>query len=318
MPLPASGGPVYLYGLKALRAARAGDHGYGKRLFMLRGLHSEGAPASARRIAAAIMAAALVFAGAASGAGASAATPSDRIDPQKAFEISQSAIGRPIGDHALTAANGETFSLRAFRGKPLIISLVYSSCSSFCPVTTEHLITAVQQANRLIGSERFSVLTVGFDARNDTPARMALFAANHHIDLPNWRVASADAATIQALLKDLGFSYAGIGGGFDHVEQTTILGNDGKVFRHVYGENFPVQMFMEPLKDAVYGTRTSWTVRGIVDHIKFICTTFDPNAGVYRIDFALISGAALGGLSLILLGGWIVREWRRTDRAHGA
>ncbi len=309
-----------LFELQALRLARTGSRHYCKGPGKQSGPQSRWLPALVRAIdiiAAIAVAPALMLATASTGAGASSATTGARIEPQKAFEISQSVIGRPVGDRVLTATNGQVFSLGAYRGKPLIISLVYSSCSSFCPITTQHLLRAVQQANRVIGSERFAVLTVGFDARNDTPARMALFAANQHIDLPNWRVASADAATIQALVNDLGFSYAELGGGFDHVEQTTIIGSDGKIFRHVYGEDFPIQMFMEPLKDAVYGTKTSWTFRGIVDHLKFICTTFDPNAGIYRIDFAVISGVGLGALSLILLGGWIVREWRRSGGVQG-
>ncbi len=74
-------------------------------------------------------------------------------------------------------------------------------------------------------------------------------------------VASADAATIEALLRDLGFSYRAVAGGFDHVTQTTILDRDGKIYRHVYGDDFPLQMFMEPMKDVVYGTTTPFSLR---------------------------------------------------------
>lgn len=252
------------------------------------------------------------------GAAAIPQTQVARLDPRNALETSESAIGRLVGDYMLIAANGETFSLASYRGKPLIVSLVYSSCSSLCPVTTQHLIDAVEQARRLLGSGRFQILTVGFDARNDTPARMAQFAANQHIDLSSWRVASADGATIQALLHDLGFSYAEIAGGFDHVTQTTIVGADGKVFRQVYGEDFPLRMLIEPLKDAVHGTRTPLSLNGVLDRIKFICTTFDPGAGRYRIDYGLVFGGFLGALSLAVMGGLIAREWLRTSRAGGA
>jgi protein SCO1/2 len=183
-----------------------------------------------------------------------------------------------------------------------------------CPVTTQHLINAVEQANKVIGAGRFTVLTVGFDARNDTPARIAQFASMQGIKAPNWRVASADAATISALLRDLGFSYVSVAGGFDHITQTTILDRDGRVYRHVYGEDFPIRMFMEPLKDVVYGTTTPFTVSGILDRIKFICTTFDPGAGRYRIDYGLVFGSVIAAFSLLVFGGLIAREWVRTTR----
>ena len=70
------------------------------------------------------------------------------------------------------------------------------------------------------------MLTLGFDARNDTPAHMAKFAVTQGVNFDNWRLASADAVTLSALLRDLGFSYAAVAGGFDHVTQTTILDRD--------------------------------------------------------------------------------------------
>lgn len=241
-------------------------------------------------------------------------TPAGRLDPKQALERSESAIGRTIGGYTLTAASGQSISLLALREKPLVVSLVYSACSSVCPVATQHLIDAVGQANRVFGSDRFEVLTIGFDARNDTPVRMAQFALIQGIKAPNWRVASADSATIGALLRDLGFSYARIAGGFDHVTQTTILDRGGRVYRHVYGDDFPIRMFMEPLRDVIYGQTAPFSVSGIIDRIKFICTTFDPGAGRYKIDYGLIFGSSLGALSLLVFGLLLAREWRRTTR----
>lgn len=238
-----------------------------------------------------------------------------RLDPRAVIEKSEAAVGRSVGNYVLTDSTGAPLALGAYQGKPLVISLVYSSCSSVCPATTQHLVNAITEARRMFGADAFAVLTVGFDARNDTPAQMAQFAAVQGVKFDNWRLASADAGTISALLRDLGFSYAAVAGGFDHITQTTILGPDGKIYRHVYGEDFPVQMLMEPLKDVVYGTTASFTLRGIVDRIKFICTTYDPGAGRYRIDYGLMFGSVIAALSLVIMGGLILREWRRTARA---
>jgi protein SCO1/2 len=181
-------------------------------------------------------------------------------------------------------------------------------------VTTQHLIDAVAQANQFFGPDQFNVLTIGFDARNDTPARMAHFASIQGIKAPNWQVASADPATITAILRDLGFSYASVAGGFDHITQTTVLERGGKVYRHVYGDEFPIRMFMEPMRDVVYGRSAPLTVSGIVDRIKFICTTFDPGAGRYKIDYGLVFGSVIAAISLLIFGLLILREWRKTSR----
>jgi protein SCO1 len=238
-----------------------------------------------------------------------------RLDPRKAIELSEQAIGRTLGNYRLTDSVGHPVSLRDYRGKPLVISLVYTACSSVCPPTTQHLINAVDEAARALGPQSFNVLTVGFDARNDTPGRLAQFASVQGIKFRNWRLASADPATIEALLHDLGFSYIAIAGGFDHITQTTIVDRDGKIYRSVYGEEFPLPMFIEPLKDVIYGVSSTYSIAGIVDRIKFICTVYDPGAGRYRIDYGLAFGSVIAGLSLLIFGGFLYREWSRTGHA---
>jgi protein SCO1/2 len=246
---------------------------------------------------------------------ASAAPASPPLDPAATVARGTQALGRTIGNYTLTDMNGSPLALRDYRGKPLVISLVYTACSSVCPPTTQRVIDAVNEAGRMIGLDRFDVLTVGFDARNDTPARLTQFASAQGIKLANWKVASGDAATIEALLADLGFSYRAVAGGFDHLTQTTMVDREGKIYRHVYGEEFPLQMFMEPLKDVVYGTTTSFSFSGIVDRIKFICTAYDPGAGRYRIDYGLVFGSVIAAFSLLLMGGLILREWFRSAHA---
>ncbi len=247
--------------------------------------------------------------------GAAATSESGRLDPAKAIARSEQAIGRTIGAYRLTESTGAALSLQSYRGKPLVISLVYSSCSSICLPTTQRLITAMREARRMLGSDRFEVLTIGFDARNDTPSRMAQFAAVQGVKFSNWRLASADPGTLEALLGDLGFSYAAVAGGFDHIAQVTILDREGRIYRQVYGDDFPMQMLIEPLKDLVYGNNTPLTPSNVFDRIRFICTTYDPLSRRYRIDYGLIFGSAVAGLSLLVFGGVLLREWRRTARA---
>jgi protein SCO1/2 len=244
-----------------------------------------------------------------------AAPASPQLDPNVTLAKGRQAMGRPMGNYTLIDMNGSSLALQDFRGKPLVISLVYTACSSVCPPTTQRVIGAANEAGRVFGLDRFNVLTIGFDARNDTPARLSQFASVQGINLPNWRVASGDAATIAALLGDLGFSYRAVAGGLDHPTQTTIIDREGRVYRHVYGDDFPLQMFMEPLKDVVYGTATAFSFSGIVDRIKFICTAYDPGSGRYRIDFGLVFGSAIAALSLLVMGGLLVREWFRSVRA---
>ncbi len=234
-----------------------------------------------------------------------------RMEPEDVVARSEAAIGRQVGAYTLTDSNGDALPLARFQGRPLVISLVYTSCSSVCPVTTQHVRQAVVSAREVLGEDAFAVLTVGFDTRHDTPAQLRAFASTQGLDLGDWQLASSDAGTMQALLRDVGFSYDAAAGGFEHLTQTTILDANGRVYRQVYGDSFPDQIFIEPLKELVFGTETrSLSFGDLVNRIKFICTVYNPSSRAYQFDYAIGFGIVIGGLSLILSGLVIFRLWR--------
>jgi protein SCO1/2 len=242
------------------------------------------------------------------------------IDPAEALARSEAAIGNATGDHRLLLSDGGTLTLSELKGRPLVLSLIYTSCSTVCPAGTETLKVSVAKARRALGAESFQVLTLGFDARSDTPQRMRAFAIDHGIGGdPLWHVASASPAVLRVLLDEVGFSYAGAAGGFDHVSQTTILDGEGRVYRQVYGDDFPLPVLVEPLKELVFGTTVgSFAPAALADRLRFLCTVYDPKSGRYRIDYGIYMGMGAGALSLVLMAWVIVRMWRGTRRAERA
>jgi protein SCO1/2 len=239
-----------------------------------------------------------------------------RIDATEALQRSEAAIGGPTGNHRLLGSDGKPLRLSDLRGRPLVVSLIYTSCSTVCPVGTETLKSAVAEARRMLGEEAFAVLTLGFDARNDTPGRMAAFAIDHDIaGDPLWYVASASPAVLQGLLTEVGFSYDGAAGGFEHVVQTTILDAGGNVYRQVYGDSYPVQVLLEPLKELVFGRTTrAFTPAALLDRLRFLCTVFDPKTGRYKTDYTIFIEIGIGGLVLALVGWKLVGLWRGRRR----
>ena len=239
-----------------------------------------------------------------------------RIDATQALAVSEAAIGREVGDHRLLRTDGSTLTLAELKGKPLVVSLIYTSCSTVCPVTTQTLKSSIAQARKALGADAFRILTVGFDARNDTPRRMTAFARDNAIEGdPLWQVVSGSPAALEALMREVGFSYSGAAGGFEHVSQTTILDAQGRVYRQVYGDAFPLQVFIEPLKELVFGTSVaSFTPAALADRLRFICTVYDPKTGRYRTDYAIYIGITAGAVSLILMAWVIVRMWRGRRR----
>lgn len=232
-----------------------------------------------------------------------------------AIAQSQSAVGRIVGDVRLRDTRGQPVDLTAFRGRPLVVSLIYTSCAHTCPLLTQTLAKAADVAREALGEDSFSLATVGFDVSVDTPERMRSFAREQGIDGPGWAVLSADAASIDSLTHDLGFTYYRSPKGFDHLAQTTILDAEGRVYRQVYGETFEAPALVEPLKQLVFGTRSDLTsLDGLINRVRLFCTIYDPSSGRYTIDYSLFIGMFIGAVSLSAVGTVLVRGWLRQRR----
>lgn len=227
------------------------------------------------------------------------ATAGPSLDDAEALRASQAAIGRSLEGYRLTAAGGRTFTLDELRGRPLVLSLVYTSCYHVCSGLTLHLRDTVKVARDALGADSFSVVTVGFDTANDTPERMRLYARERGIDERGWYFASADAATLQRLVRDVGFTYFASPKGFDHITQTTLVDARGRIVLQVYGEGFAPPSLVEPLKKLVWGVGVDRPgLAGLLNRVKLFCTIYDPASGRYRFDYSLIVEIVAGGLAL--------------------
>lgn len=214
------------------------------------------------------------------------------MDRAAALRASEAAVGRIPGDRTLVDQHGRSFQLSELRGRPVVVSFVFTNCTYVCSGLTLHLREVVKIARDALGTDSFAVLTVGFDSERDTPARLAEFASQRGISDPRWRFASGDAATIRRLTDEIGFSWSSTAAGFDHVTQVTLLDADGRVAAHVYGQDFAPPALVEPLKSLVLRRSVEQSpVRGLIDNVRLFCTVYDPAAGRYRFDFSMIAGS---------------------------
>lgn len=268
--------------------------------------------ASGLRVALAL--ACLWWGGAAAGADSA---PPAKLDQAAALKLSQDAIGKTFGDYTLLDRSGRPVSLASLRGKPLVVSLVYTACFQICPTTTRNLAKAIKIAQDALGTDRFTTVTIGFNAPFDTPQAMDTFAKQQGVDLPNWLFLSPDQATAQRLAQALGFTYFPSPKGFDHIEQVTLIDGEGRIYRQIYGDSFDVQLLVEPLKDLLAGTPSpAGPLADVMDKFRLFCTVYDPQTGTYRQNYSIYV-EILAGLSILgTIMYFFLREWRRNRRAR--
>ena len=237
------------------------------------------------------------------------------LEPGATLDRSQRAIGNTVGEHALRAGDGTPFRLSQLRGRPALVSFVYTSCSQVCPTTTRFLARAVAEADRTLGPGRFAVATIGFNYPYDTPEAMRAFAKAQGIDRRDWHFLSPEAGTVEAVTRDLGFSYAASAGGFDHLTQVTVLDAQGRVVAQVYGEDFEVPMLVGPLKALLTGSPLpEITLENVVERVRLLCTVYDPRTGRYRLDYRILLEIFTGSTIVLAVLGFLFREWLRNRR----
>jgi protein SCO1/2 len=234
-------------------------------------------------------------------------------DRSSALDISQGAIGRELNNYTLRDTEGQPFAIAELRGKPLVVSMIYTSCHHICPTITRNLRDKIEVAQEALGEDAFNVVTVGFDWRVDTPDRMREFESRLGIDdVKNWHFLATEAGVIDELSDNLGFLFYASAKGFDHLAQATVVDADGRIYRQVYGVDVETTAIVEPLKELVFNTpRSAGFVEHWVSTFRLFCTVYDPNSDRYRFDYSIFTAIVVGILCLGLIATFIVREWRR-------
>lgn len=237
---------------------------------------------------------------------------------ETALRASQQAVNRTVTDWPLTDSDGRALRFAEFRGKPLVLSLVYTSCHAVCPTTTRHLAKAVETARDTLGAESFQVALLGFDSANDSPLAMQQYAKRQGVDAAGWQLLSADPDTVQGLTDELGFTWFTSPNGFDHMAQVTIIDADGTIYRQVYGESFATPSLVEPLLELVLNRRHDQTpfVDDLINRVRLFCTSYDPVRDAYYFDYSLFLGMLIGGLIIIGTAVYMVREFLAGRRYH--
>ena len=235
------------------------------------------------------------------------------FDYDQALATSQAVIGKPLGNHHFVTSQGDRLTLEQLRGKPLVLSLVYTSCYQICPMTTRYLAEIVEKARQTLGDDSFNVAVVGFDTRVDTPEAMAHFARLQGVSDADWYLLSGSQAVVDALAQDTGFLYFPAAHGYDHLIQATVVDADGVVYRQVYGQVFDTPLLVDPLIELVLGRSApnQPVLDNLIAKIKLFCTTYNPATDGYYFDYSLFVGMIIGLGIILITGNFVLRAWFR-------
>jgi protein SCO1/2 len=207
---------------------------------------------------------------------------------RKAVETARSAEGNKIADYELTDQDGKKFKLSDYKGKPLLVSFIYTTCPDICNSLVATLVPAFEEIKKGLG-DKFNAIVVGFDAEYDTPEMMKEFGLHHETDFGAVRFGSGDKETIARMVKDFGFYYEELDdGGF-------------KQYRQIYKSSIVAADIRVPLNQLLTGDIPAKREPTFIDALKSLCLEYDPETGEYRIDYSYILSVVLQALVILLV-----------------
>lgn len=87
---------------------------------------------------------------------------------------------RPARNFTLTDQYGKTVSLSDFKGKPVVLTFLYTHCPDVCPLTAEYLHQTMEQLGN--DAAKVGVLAVSTDPARDDVAAALTFSKQHRME----------------------------------------------------------------------------------------------------------------------------------------
>ncbi len=127
-----------------------------------------------------------------------------------------------------TNFDGRELNLAEFRGEPVVLAMVYTSCTMTCPLITSEML-AVQRALPAEARARVRFVLASFDPARDSVGALRQHAEKMALD-GRWLVLRASPADVRRLAVLLGVSYRQLpSGDFDHSNIISVLDPQGVV-----------------------------------------------------------------------------------------
>ncbi|QOR74434.1 SCO family protein [Cruoricaptor ignavus] len=125
--------------------------------------------------------------------------------------------------------NGEKIRLADFRGKVLVVSMIYTSCTTACPRLTAEM-KALWQKVGVKDPERLQFVLISIDPKNDAPEAMQKHLETYGLAGSNWTFLRGSEADTRELANIMAVKYKEISPmEFSHSNIITVYAKDGRL-----------------------------------------------------------------------------------------
>ncbi len=154
------------------------------------------------------------------------------------------------GDLRLVDQSQEAFDLKDLAGKPVAISMFFTSCAYACPRLASDMRRLEDEALKA-GMKDFRLVLISMDPENDSSEALKKFALRNRLLSSRWTLATpenASSARLMGALLNLPFKKQ-IDGSYGHANKITLLDAKGTPVFSLNGLGADVLPMVEKLKD---------------------------------------------------------------------
>src|SRR5580704_817416 len=167
------------------------------------------------------------------------------------------AAAGSLTDTRLVDQNGKTLSLAAFKGKPLIVDFIYTSCPGPCLMETAKLTNVAVRLGADLGW-KVTIVSITVDPEHDGPAKLREYAHEQGADKRGWFFLTGSAADVDRALAGFKmFREKGQDGSVGHLVDMILLGPDGREMREYDGEIVKPKEIVDDVRKALSEVETN-------------------------------------------------------------
>jgi len=157
----------------------------------------------------------------------------------------------PAPDFSLTTQTGKGLSLTDLRGRVVVVTFIYASCTDTCPLLTAKLASLQRRLGPDFGPKVFFA-SVTVDPEHDTPTVLARYAAAYGAKPAGWAFLTGTPARIRDVERRYGvFAQKNADGDVDHTFLTSLIDGSGILRVQYLGVRFDPDEMLADIKSLV-------------------------------------------------------------------
>jgi len=153
----------------------------------------------------------------------------------------------PAPGFTLTDQDGKPFSLRNTRGRVAVVTFIFTSCSSTCPLLTAKLVSVQRDLGSDAQNVIFAAITV--DPLHDNPATLKKYAEAYSADPPHFVFLTGSFDQIEDVSRRYAvYRKSAPDGDVEHTFLTSLVDRRGTLRVQYLGTKFDTGEFMQDVQ----------------------------------------------------------------------